>query len=94
MKVTLKYLQYPTPTLPNPTPTREKQRSLLQKKMHFHAHYVKMLEACRAYEYANHHKHIASSMKAQTHKKIGRKPSHQIKNINQVSHTVYQTLEP
>lgn len=60
--------------------------------MHFHAHYVKMLEACRAYEYANHHKHIASSMKAQTHKKIGRKPSHQIKNINQVY--VYQTLEP
>lgn len=51
---------------------------------------MKMLEVCRAYEYANHHKQTASSTKAQTHKKIGREPSHQIKNTNQV----YQNLEP
>lgn len=96
MKVTLKYLQCPTPHPPESHPAsnpRKAQFSPPERKDTFlcELQYVETLEVCRAYKYANRHKHIAR-LKC-TRKKIGQETLRQIKNINQGSHTGYHMLE-
>lgn len=72
----IKILTMSNPHLPKSHPNLQPERNVFsskkKKKMHFHEHYVKMLEVCCAYEYANHYKHIASSMKAQTYEEENR----------------------
>ncbi len=75
----IKILTMSNPHLPKSHPNLQPERNNVcsskkkeKKGCIFMSTTWKMLEVCRAYEYANHYKHIASSMKAQTYEEENR----------------------